>query len=152
MAGGGSLTADQQTRATNHCTRVSDRIDGELGSKWTTPFGSPYPKLVVDATILIATARYLRAEYRNQPQVEAMEARAAEYNEEGWDIIKRILADPSLLAAESSAVLRDSSQAIGPQMRVSSAPASITLQDSAAWRQPVPDSSFGDRGTPTEYP
>ena len=149
---GGSLTSAQQTRVTSLCVAMSNWIDGELGSTWVVPFPTAYPKLVVQATIFLAAAIYLRAEFQSQAQVEAMEARADTYWNLGKKIISDIKADKSLLSGEAAAVLRDSTEGIGPQMRTQVYPPSITLQDSSQWRQPVPDSSFGNRGTPSEYP
>ena len=145
------FVAAQQTRCTSLITQVSEDIDGYLGSRYVVPFTSPYPNLVVLACILLTAGDFITGEMIDQPQVEAVERRAESFLARGQALLERLLNNPGILAG-SSAVVRDDGEGIAPQMRVSSYPPSIDLQDSSRWRKPVPSISKQVAGLPEEYP
>lgn len=147
-----SFTASQQTRCGTILTQESNYINGYLGHLYSTPFASPYPNMVAEACILLAAGDWLLSEMVDQPQVEAVERRAESFRLRGQEILDKLLANPGLLAGTGVTTLSSEEERIAPQMRVSSSPASITLQDSSTWRRPTPSPGFISRGEPEEYP
>lgn len=146
-----AFSATQQARCTDLIAQVSSDIDGYLGSRYVVPFTSPYPSLVVLACILLTAGDFITGEMIDQPQTEAVERRADNFLLRGQALLERLLNNPGLLAG-SSAVVRDDDDGIAPQMRTSSYPPSIDLQDSSTWRKPVPSISKTLAGLPEEYP
>ncbi len=146
-----TMTATQQTRCNSLLTQVSDFIDGYLGSRYDVPFAATYPRLVVEACILLTSGEYLLGEMVQQPQVEVVELRARNYLERGERLLLRLLSELVLLAG-STAVVRDGDEAVGPAVRVSVSSPSITLQDSSSWKAPTASSALSIRPGPQENP
>jgi hypothetical protein len=149
---GKTFSSNQQTRCGTVLTQVSNYIDGNLGSLWEVPISAPYPQLVVDAAILLGAGWFLMGEFADQPQLEAVRVNALGYIEAGEALVARILNRPSLLSGTSAVLRADVQTAIGPQMRVSTHPPSITFQDSSKWLKPAASAAFMTRQAPKEYP
>ena len=149
---GKTFASAQQTRCNSMLTRVSSYIDGKLKSVYATPFTSPYPDLIVECCILLTAGRFLLGALVDQPQKEAVEARAEALKAEGETLLEALRTDRTLLEGSTAVLRSDGDTITAPQLRVSSYPSSITLRDSSQWQGPVADTSFVNRGVPTEYP
>lgn len=146
-----TFSSNQQTYCSTLLTDMSNYVDGMLGSIWVVPFSSPYPNLVVEITKQLSAGWFLLGSMVDQPQVEAVENRALGYIEWAEEKIQELLKNTRLLSGTTAVLRADSETAIGPQMRVSTSPPSITFQDSSHWRKPIPSAAFLTRQVPKEY-